>query len=320
MPSTFTQPEINLRELADEMCGVNNKVAQNAKALLPLQAYAGRNLLINGDMSVWQRGTSHSVGGLGSADRWESWFGAGAGSLSQIESSKDALPYGRYMARYSLSGSASAVAAVLAQKFENPTNLSGKTITLSIIGVGVSSDLEVELNLFYTTTVSLLIAPLKFKSGEKTSVTMVVPDLSGYNFTDDSYLSIKIGQSVAEDIEIDFWSVQLELGSEATEFETVDPATQLTKCQRYYQRFMTNTYILKYGIITSSNAEVFQMQLPTTMRITPTPTIVTQPSITNSSTLTLQANEYQITLKSDVLANGYYGVSNSGVYEADAEL
>ena len=58
---------------------------------------------------------------------------------------------------------------------------------------------------------------------------------------------------------------KLELGSIATPFVPPDPATELTKCQRYYIGSpLIGTPITKQG-----NTLVFLFPIPTTMRINP---------------------------------------------------
>ena len=70
------------------------------------------------------------------------------------------------------------------------------------------------------------------------------------------------------------WSItglQLEIGSEATEFEHTDIAHDIQQCQRYFVKFLEgNNQEIGVGWYYSSSHASFMFQYPTTMRATPT--------------------------------------------------
>ena len=160
MSATFKQLAINVREALNSLVGVNAEVAKSTEALLPLQVYAGRNLLINSnfhpDAVINQR---LFVGGqpadeVYGYDRWKGTVG-GVG-LTQVVEAGSFKPSSEY-------------------------TLSGTNVTTAKMTSPASGDWAI-------------------------------------------------------DVPVDADLVQLELGSEATEFEYVDPATQLAKCQRYDEK------------------------------------------------------------------------------------
>jgi hypothetical protein len=100
MAVKFTKPEINVREKLAELdkpSGIAGEAMLRAETVAEQQALIGvgrRNLLINGDFKVSQRGTSFTALSNGSAytcDRWK-WEGSGNMAVT-IEQSADAPNY-----------------------------------------------------------------------------------------------------------------------------------------------------------------------------------------------------------------------------------
>ena len=237
MPANFTSPEINLREVANEVCGLNDKVAQNAQALLPLQAYAGRNLLINGDFSVWQRGDSFA-GNEYTADRWLT-----TGSVTSADKIGNVEVASRYQIRLGATVSSGAVQIV--QRIESGVAFGATDMTLTFkikqpfgdwTGTyGVDIDEAISENDF-----SSIVSKYTFTG------SIVGTDWNTISVTFDSStidkakgFQVRLGGN-ADTGTLDIADVQLELGSHATEFEYVDPATQLARCQRYYEVLQTD--------------------------------------------------------------------------------
>ena len=101
MPANFKQESIPLREVANEVCGLNEKVAENTSIL---QAYMGRNILINAnfhaDAVVNQRGFGGGIpaNGVYGYDRWK-----GTATSSEIAQVVEAGNY-KPSSTYTLSG------------------------------------------------------------------------------------------------------------------------------------------------------------------------------------------------------------------------
>ena len=98
--------------------------------------------------------------------------------------------------------------------------------------------------------------------------------------------------------------VKLELGSVATPFVPPDPATELTKCQRYYEILMSNNidrHIMGYINPTTRKAN-FDIPFKVTKRVAP--------SLTNSN-IRLTVTD----LSTDTFA--FVGYVNASIYSAD---
>lgn len=198
-----------------------------------------RNLIINGAMQVWQRGTSFSSSGY-TADRW-SWSGGGAGSISRqsftVGSEIEDSPY--YL-RWAITGNSQNLE--LLQKIEDVRTAAGKTCTLSFwaksssnetlgwavyqnFGSGGSSLTAADGGTYTATT-----------SWQKFTFTFDMPSISGKTIGTNHYVWVRIAQMQTTNTPtLDFAGVQLEVGSVATPFEYRSYGEELALCQRYYQ-------------------------------------------------------------------------------------
>jgi hypothetical protein len=197
-----------------------------------------RNLIINGAMQVWQRGTSFSSSGY-TADRW-SWSGGGAGSISRqsftVGSEIEDSPY--YL-RWAITGNSQNLE--LLQKIEDVRTAAGKTCTLSFwaksssnetlgwavyqnFGSGGSSLTAADGGTYTATT-----------SWQKFTFTFDMPSISGKTIGTNHYVWVRIAQMQTTNTPtLDFAGVQLEVGSVATPFEHRSYGEELALCQRYY--------------------------------------------------------------------------------------
>jgi len=188
-----------------------------------VNAYGGtgfKNLIINGDFSVWQRGVDFTTStNTFCADRWRGWTNTAcnitridSGGL-KIQSTEDTANNTSYMGIF--------------QRIEHPSLYAGKPFTMSVKvrtnrndvclrvssivnGPPVSADqLEVWQTLTLTSTFPThgLVGVITFANG-------------GTNLAVDDYMEIK-----------DF---QVELGPVATPFEHRPPGLELSLCQRYF--------------------------------------------------------------------------------------
>lgn len=252
----------NTRDTADhinEVPTIEADIASNtADIALNTTAIAqgnnrGKNLIINGDFSVWQRGTSQTVGGYGSADRWDiTQSGATHTSDQQVFTlgQTDVPNNPKYFFRHDVT-TGNDFTGIL-QRVEDVTKTAGQPVTLSFWAKGTnpgSGALSLRIRQHFGTggspssNVDVDAAPFVLTSSwQKFTYTFTPASVSGKTLgTDDNdYLYLLIGQGV--DTSTDAWqldiaNVQLEFGTEATEFEYVSPADQLARCQRYFERF-----------------------------------------------------------------------------------
>jgi len=197
------------------------------------QYYGFKNRLINGNMLIWQRGTSSTSTGYQTVDRW-SFYADSSRSISQ---SSDAPNGYRYSVSMSGTGSTG-----LTQKIEsyNVSDLYGQTITVSFwlkqtTGAG-SNAISVALSYAtaqdnFGTTTSIGSTNISTTSSwaqySATFTNLPSGVINGLQCT----IVTTSGSAVA----FLLTGVQLELGSSATSFDFRPITTELQLCQRYYE-------------------------------------------------------------------------------------
>jgi hypothetical protein len=258
-----------------------------------------RNLIINGDFSIWQRGTSATTFGYKADDRW---FTAGNGNT--VTFSRQAFTLGQtdvpgnpqYFSRTVITSSAGASNFTSKyQAVESVINTSGKEVTLSFWAKADSAkNIATEFFQSFGTGGSPSAPVLGINavthalttSWQKFTVTAAIPSVSGKT----------LGTSGSDQLGVDFWfdagsdfdsrtnslgqqsgtfdiaNVQLEFGDTATEFEYVSPADQLARCQRYYWRVektSSNVALGTTATYTTNVSSYTTLKYPVTMRAIP---------------------------------------------------
>lgn len=205
-----------------------------------------RNALINGAFNVWQRGSSFSSGPY-SADRWVLSFGAGGAGTLTRETFAPGGPLGaghgepQYFMRHTQS-SAGGGNAMLYQCMEDARIFAGETVTWSfwarvasgtlsltpyfdqVFGAGGSSAVGTPGSAVTLTT-----------SWQRFEVTFAAPSIAGKTFGPDSFARVYLWHPGSATFAADFAFVQVEAGGVASKFEHIDPALEMTLCQRYYE-------------------------------------------------------------------------------------
>jgi hypothetical protein len=250
---------------------------------------AGKNKIINGDMGIWQRGTSFTPNinlATYCADRFgNSWAGTGTTTFSQQTFSPGTAPVSGYEGQYFLRAATSAGATYVQmnQPIEDVRTFAGQTVTLSFwakssstfttrpiirqsFGSGGSANNDA--NLADTTFTT---------SWARYSWTTTLTSVAGKTIGSGSalfvyFINYQSGTIASNDIDV--WGVQLEAGNTATAFQTATGTLQgeLAACQRYYQRYTvgvnqnTGYTTLNY----STTAAVATLPMKVTMRVAPT--------------------------------------------------
>ena len=196
----------------------------------PMLTGGRKNLLINGDFRIWQRGTSRSSnsGSLYLADRWKTWFSDSA-TMKRFASTSSSSISSKYYARFTFSGSVS-----LAQVIENAKQLlKGKTVTLSFWLWTSESSYRFTLGNGFTGQ-NDAVQYISNQTISKPSGWHKVTHTFDYVFNHESQESgiCLVFSNVAA---FAIAEVQLEIGSQATEFELTHIITELAACHRYYQ-------------------------------------------------------------------------------------
>ena len=225
--------------------------ALGSSALLPA-GLGFRNLLINGDMNIWQRGTSVPIGTLGyTADRWYHQSYNGAVISRQPTNDLTRLPTTRYCSRVLRNSGVTAVNFMyFTQSMETAQSvkLAGQTATLSFwarAGAGMTSTTftatifygtGIDQNLIagytgqataFTRNVTLTTTWQKFVlTGNVPTTATEVAFVCGYT---------PVGTAPANDY-FEITNVQLEANVQPTPFEHRPIGVELALCQRYYEK------------------------------------------------------------------------------------
>tara|TARA_R110002124_G_scaffold116438_1_gene272963 strand:- start:31 stop:2238 length:2208 start_codon:yes stop_codon:yes gene_type:complete len=234
---------------------------------------AGRkNLIINGGMDVWQRGTTFSGASEYSSDRWKTQT---AGNLGTTTRSTDAPDTSRYSTKTAITGSAAFTQLGQQIEFSNLHMVRGKVVTLSFWAkaAGITSltsrirqgtTTEDETVLFAATGLSVETKTIDTTWQKFTHTFTVGANATGIS-TDFSTGAVVSGNDLY------IGQVQLELGSVATDFEHRSYGEILADCQRYYEvPVSSNPVYLSVFVDGTSNARKVSIPFAVTKRATPT--------------------------------------------------
>jgi hypothetical protein len=207
-----------------------------------------RNKIINGGFDVWQRGTSFTFNSSGgyTADRFN--MSSGTGGVAVI--SRQTFTPGQtdvpgnpkyYMQiQHTTDGG---TPANLDTRIEDVNTFSGQNATFSFYGKvssGTSSWTPRLVQFFGTggsaTNVTMAAEITLTTSWQRFTVTFAVPSTSGKTIGEGNYLRPDIYRGTTGTVTYHFANVQFEAGSVATPFEYRPIGTELTLCQRYYER------------------------------------------------------------------------------------
>jgi hypothetical protein len=258
--------------------------------------YAGKNRLINGNLQIWQRGTSFSspLGTDYLADRWN--CNGGSGGTTTISQQTTGVPIGAQYCIRTAYGAASSYNNK-AQILETSTTKSiiGNTVTFQVklrknasfasgFNVRISKSATVDAGvaatwtIIQTTSVTNASLPTGTTSADwyTATVTAAIPNDGTANSVKCSVDVVSAGASG------EYWEMaqaQLEIGSTATPFQTASGSIggELALCQRYYFRSGANsggttstfsTY--GQGFCASTTEAFIQVYYPSSMRVNPT--------------------------------------------------
>lgn len=217
-----------------------------------LAPYLGRNLIINGDFSVWQRGTSQTSDGYGSADRW-SMNASGATFTSDQQThalgQTDVPSNPKYFLRHDVTTGNNFTGTE--HDIESVISTAGREVTLSFYAKGVNpggGEAGVRITQRFGTggspSASVVTDLSNFvltSSWQRFTYTFTPASVSGKTLGTDGNDTLRILIGQGSDTSTDAWNidvsnVQLEFGDVATDFEYVSPADQEARCKRYFER------------------------------------------------------------------------------------
>jgi len=249
---------------------------------------SNRNLIINGDMQVAQRGTSTAYSNNGNGYVLDRWYSANTSSgtltVSQQTTTLGDVDSVNYLRAVTASTVGNSATVYSEHKVENIKRFHNKAVTLSFMVKG-SAALTFQLRRHYNygtggsseeysgfTNVSVTTGWTKitqtFSAVDFSSKT-IGPNNTSY-FGIMFYWSTNQGTDQRNDATIEVTNVQLEEGDVATDFEHRSYGDELARCQRYYYMHAdTITTNIGAGCYYSSTLFAFSVQFPTTMRAAP---------------------------------------------------
>lgn len=290
------------------------------------------NAIINGAFDIWQRGdsftqTDFSAGRTYTADRYCMLWNAvpTAVTTSKQTFTPGTAPVagyeGTYFFRSTLTTIGSTTIWGVQQRVEDVRTFAGQTATFSFwakadsarnvtieivqnFGSGGSTEVAVTSTIQAVTT-----------SWARYTLTVNFPSISGKTIGTNSSVRLTLFQACASGSVLDIWGVQLEAGSVATPFKRNAPSIQaeLAACQRYYVRATSAEDLYApfgQGMATSSTAGFAQIQLPVSMRVSPTSIEYANIGIADSGSAVLGITSLTIERKQTNLVSLNTGVAS----------
>jgi hypothetical protein len=316
---------------------------------------AGKNKIINGDFAINQRSfSSTSTHNTYMFDRWLAGIN-GTATFSAQTFTPGSAPVAGYegvnfirVAGTTQSSAGNYIS--LSQRIEDVRTLAGKTVTVSFWAKAASGTPNIAVELYqdwingsshtYSSNIPITTSWARY------SVTLTLPSMSGNTIGANSYTQLWFFTSVGSTITgfgypplglqtatIDFWGVQVEVGSTVTPFNTATGtlAGELAACQRYYYRRNPNSAAGGYGLATiqaySTSFGYAMLDFPTTMRGVPTLTVSANANdyrayVNNLVDLTavpgLQTGGTDYALLSISTSNGLYAIGAAGWLASDS--
>lgn len=307
---------------------INNPVALTAPVIdgvgyTPHLSF--KNKIINGDMQMWQRGSSwlyNNGGAYFNADRFWVYNNSGASS-GTIERSTD-VPSAQGFT-YSLFNNTNGSHAVgtnveLTRQGDYAPFKVGQSYTLSMWVKGTSSSSS-NLNVTWRNahasgadSVNIDLTkpiPVTTTWTRVTATFVITANINANNLVLDLEWALPAGGKVT--------GVQLEEGTVVTTFEFRPPTIELSLCQRYYIDCGT-WFVQGYGYGTGTDGTGSALMFPTTMRATPTMTKSGQDDGGSAATMVFNYTSTRGTSPEAVSTNGSYGQWVFAGITASAEL
>jgi hypothetical protein len=198
-----------------------------------------RNRIINGDISVAQRGTSFTnvASGDYTIDRWKMNYRAiGNADISQVDNKT-------YKSLKVLNSNGSTQEIVMGTRIEDITQFNNDSFILSFYAkASTSCTLDTRVFENYgsggSTTVNRVVAGSQNKtittSRQRFTITFTASDMSSKTIGTSNFLEINFSVSLASGANWEYDSVQLEQGTSASDFEFIPFDVNFQRCQRYF--------------------------------------------------------------------------------------
>lgn len=243
-----TRGAVNIVDGSIQTADIANNAVTQAKldTAVPLSGF--RNVIINGNMNINQRGGSYTSVGY-TLDRW--YLGVtGAYTVSQSTSSPPAN-FQNFMRVQRTNGSTNTAVPQLCQSLETRESipLQGKQITISFyaraganyspsgstLNWRVYGGTGTDQNVFSYTGQAIPVDQSVTLTTSWQRFTYTVASLTSYNEYGLFFFCSPTGTAGANDY-FDITGVQMEIGPQSTPFEQRPYGVELALCQRYFER------------------------------------------------------------------------------------
>ncbi len=275
-----------------------------------------KNLFINGDMSIAQRGTTSSSTGYQTIDRWQLNTG------TQQEQKTD-TPDARFSNSFEITGTTggSSGYGICSQRIESKNVLPalGQTCTLSayVKNTGTSTvNVSVEVYRANSTDTFSGLTLLTSLTGQAITTSWNRITFPSFTVTDACATGLEVRifrYDASNDQEWLLTGVQLEVGSSASDFEFLPYDVNMSRCKRYYQKSWPYSTYSAPGYATNSilggQGDVYwtvNLTFPVEFRTSPTITLY------DTSGNSGKVNEFTATNGSTNNANVTGGLDGTG--------
>jgi hypothetical protein len=249
-------------------------------------AYPPKNLLMNGDFEVWQRGTPRTLapgGGFG-PDEWQA---NGNTSVTTLTLTKELSTIKRGLASLKMDVTLGAATNVgLKQGIESYKALEGLTLTFS---AWIKSSLAAAINLYiadYTTAQESVRSPHHSGSGEWELLTVSKTIRAGLSnpanpntWPHGFAVRALIYATANGTYYIDSAALVVGRYLEGAPFTSEHPADERSRCERFYQASNGANAVASGNVTSGTGYRSRQLCLSTEMQATPT---VTLTNVTNT--------------------------------------
>lgn len=291
---------------ATDFTGASVTEAQFKTAMTSLRAFLaeligiegterpGRNVIINGNFDIWQRGTSFTAAGVYTADRWvNEWGTGGAGTVSQQsftlgQTDVSGEPTFFYRQDKTTAGSSE---GRIDQRIEDVRTFSGETATVSFYAKAASgATWDIDFVQDFGTggapsgDVSITSQPISVTtSWQKFTLQFAITSISGKTIGTalNSFLALRFRSPDSATFTLDIARVQVELGSAGTPFERRTLVVEMEMAQRFYTKTFALSVtpaegvglagsLIGHGTLSAVGEPWVNWQFPTPMRTAPT--------------------------------------------------
>lgn len=231
------EPSTNSPISADNLNNIENGIETNNISI------SNKNLLINGNFDIWQRGTTFSVSTSAkyTSDRWRVITFGGTVNISRENSMSD--NGSQYMLGLDMNGATGAV--VVEQRIENQNNLINNQKTA--ISFDVSADVILTADVVLRNeTQGLNLESVQFDINTSNERKEVI--FNGYSFNNNDVISVKFQGFSDNNATIKLGKVKYEIGENATKFVPKTYGSELRECKRYFERIQSTVFGLGFGV------------------------------------------------------------------------